>query len=105
MKDVLATGQIRGKTHAQFKDGGNASVNVNIAFRRLQGAGNHLQQRGFARAVLADDPDGLARLDGKADVLEHPMLFTGFGGYAEPTAYALELGGVDAISLAKVIYS
>ena len=39
---------------------------------------DHAEERGFAVAVPADQPDPLARIDGKADAVEQELLAVGF---------------------------
>ena len=62
------------KATAQLQHGDDISVDLQRSAGRLQNAGDHLQQRGFARSVVADDADHLAALHLKADVFQRPEL-------------------------------
>ena len=70
-KDVLAAGELRVETGAQFEHGGHASRRVAtepcVGVKR---AADDLQQRGLAGAVPADDSHDLALPDAQRDAVE-----------------------------------
>jgi hypothetical protein len=53
---------------------GDAPALADLAGRRLQDAGDALEERALARAVVTEEPDGLALVDGEVDVPERPEL-------------------------------
>ena len=55
-----------------------------------------------ARAVLADNTDGLASFDGKTDMPQHPMLVIGLGRHVKPVRQSLPLRTVRPIGLAQI---
>ncbi|MNN58870.1 hypothetical protein D3C81_1739420 [compost metagenome] len=71
---VLTAGELRIESHTQLKDRRDAAVDPHLSLSGLQGAGDHFQQRGFTRTVLADDTNRLTRLDGEAYTVKDPML-------------------------------
>lgn len=56
-EDVFAAGELGVETCTEFKQGGDAPVDFQVAFIWVKGATEELEQRGFARAVLADDAE------------------------------------------------
>src|SRR5215831_6417498 len=66
--DIFPTGQLRMKTGADFEQAADAAVNVSLAVSRFGNAGKNFEQRGFARAVAADDAHDFARRHFKVDV-------------------------------------
>ena len=82
--DVLAAGQDRVEAGAQFDQRADAAVHLNPAFIGLDEAVEHLQQRGFAGAVAADEAEALVALEfeggvrsGRAGVLGSSCLVLG----------------------------
>ncbi|MNH22770.1 hypothetical protein D3C79_826410 [compost metagenome] len=102
MQHVLAAGKLWVETHAQLKNGRNTPIDAHLALRRLQGTGDHFQQRRLARTVLADDTDRFARFDGEADVIEDPVLGRGPERQEEPARNTLPFRTVASIGLAQV---
>ncbi|MNZ72882.1 hypothetical protein D3C78_912730 [compost metagenome] len=102
MVDVLSASEFRIKAHTELKNRSDTPIDLHATFSGLQGACDHLEQGGFASTILADDANGFPRLDGKADVLEHPMLFVGLYRQIEPTSDALPLGMIAAVGLSQV---
>ena len=64
--DVLAAGELRVEAAAELEQRGDAPARAHAARRRRQRAGDQLQQRRLARAVAADETDGLAARDARA---------------------------------------
>jgi hypothetical protein len=58
------------RSGAEFEEGGDASVDGDLAFGGVGEAGDQGKESGLAGAVGADDGDGFAVLDGEADVAE-----------------------------------
>src|SRR5438552_4071547 len=63
------------KAGAELEQRGEAAAHRDLALGRIGGAGDEPQERRLARAVLADDADGLAAMDVEADVAQRPELF------------------------------
>ena len=59
MATVLAPAQVRIEAHAQFEDRGDPAGRRHPPLVRSRRAGDQLEQRALARAVLADDAHGL----------------------------------------------
>ena len=57
---------------AQFEQRGDAAVHRERCRGRLQNAGHHLQQGALAGAVFADDAEGFAAADFKAEIVQRP---------------------------------
>ena len=70
--DVLAAGQIRMKSGAHFQQTRHPAVDHGRPPRRLRDSRQNLQQRRFAGAVGADDPDRLSALDLEGHVPQRP---------------------------------
>ena len=70
---VLTARKVGVKAHTQLEQGCNSPRDVHAAGGWLGGAGDHFQQRAFARAVHADDAHGFAGVDGEVDALQHPL--------------------------------
>ena len=58
------------KPGAELEQRGEPAARDDLALVRLQDPGDALQQRRLARAVVAEDADGRARLDVDVDVVE-----------------------------------
>ena len=72
--DVIAAAEFRIEAGAEFEQGGDASVNIDRAARRMQDPGHHLQERALAGAVFPHNAEGLAALHLEADVVERPEI-------------------------------
>src|SRR5215207_8480741 len=70
--DVLAAGQLAVEAGPQLQQRGDAAPDADRPGGRGQDAGQHLQQRRLARAVGADQPDGLAGPDLQIHVAQGP---------------------------------
>ena len=70
---VLAPGEVWVKPHAQLQQCCDPTFQLDLPAGRLGGAGDHLQQGTFARAVDANDAHRLAGLDLEIDALQHPV--------------------------------
>ena len=73
-EDVLAPRAVRVEAAAQLEERGDAAPEPHLARRRLEGARHDLEQRALARAVPADDADGLAPSHVEGHVAERPEL-------------------------------
>ena len=62
------------KARADFEQAADAATQINLAFGRRDDSAEHLQQRGLAGAVAADDADHFARADVEGDILEGPKI-------------------------------
>ena len=60
---VLAPGVFHVETAAQFQQGGDAAMHIDVPRAGPQRPGDDLQQRGFARPVAAQDADALTAPD------------------------------------------
>src|ERR1700677_619625 len=67
------------KARAHFEEAGDAAFEFNLAFARFGDAAQEFEQRGFARAVSADDAHGLALLDFKRNVIQRPKFLARVG--------------------------
>ena len=65
---VLAPRELGMKAHSQLQDRGHRAVALDRSRRRLRRAGDDLQERRFARAVLADQAEGPARRQLEGDI-------------------------------------
>ena len=95
-KDVLGDGQGR-QDRLLLEDHGDAgieglarrsdvdrlAVDQNVALVGLIDAVQHLEQRGLAGAVLADEADDLALVDGEADIVQRLHAGEGFRDVAD----------------------
>ena len=68
--DVFAAGHFVVEAGADFQHGGHAAANFDLALGGGGDAGQQLEQRGFARAVAADDAQGLALVDGQVHAVQ-----------------------------------
>ena len=69
-EDVLATRELVVETRAELEQRGHASPRDDLAPGRLQDAGDALEQRRLAAAVVPEDADRRALLDVEVDVLQ-----------------------------------
>ena len=67
---ILAAGEFRVEARADLQHGGDTTVHGYFAGRRRGNAGEELQERGFAGAVVSDDSDGLALSDLNIDIVQ-----------------------------------
>src|SRR3569833_4567508 len=58
--DILASGEFRRESGAEFEQRGTPAVHAHRSRRRTQNAGYDLQQRALAGAVRADNPERFA---------------------------------------------
>ena len=70
--DVLAAGELRIEARPELEDRGDAPMRDHRSRRRLQRAGDQLQERRLSRAVASENADRLARLDRQRDVAQRP---------------------------------
>jgi len=73
-EDVLRRRQLGLEAHAQLQERSNLAIQGYRAAVGVHDTGQHLEQCGLARAVAADDAEGLAPADFKADILHRPEL-------------------------------
>src|SRR5207248_9217083 len=73
--DVLPSRQLRMEAGPHFQQAADATVQRDASFAGRRDSAENLQQRRLARAVAADDPDHVAGLDLKRNVLQRPELF------------------------------
>ena len=76
-KDVLAPGQLGVEPGAQLQQRRHAAAHADPARGRAQHAGDHLQQRALARAVVADDAEHLAAPHVEGHAAQRPELVVG----------------------------
>ena len=62
---------------AHFQQAGHAAAQFDPAFGRLGDAAQDFEQRGFARAVAANDAHDLALFDFKGNIFERPKFLVG----------------------------
>ena len=74
-KDVFAAGQLRMKTRAHLQQRTHAPINDGPTGGRFRDAGQHLEQRGLARAIPTDNPHHLPLLHIKGHIAQRPELF------------------------------
>ena len=72
--DVLMPGKIFVKTGADFEQHADAAAHRSGAYRRVGDAGEDLQQRALAGAIMAENADHLALFDVEADIVERPEM-------------------------------
>src|SRR5262249_16934612 len=70
--NVLATGQLWVKAGPNFKQTPNAARQLDASCRRLCDSRKHFEERAFACAVAADDPDDFAASHLKGHILQCP---------------------------------
>src|SRR4029453_18218529 len=89
--DVLAAGELAVEAGPQLQQGGDPAPDLDRAGGRGEDPRQHLEQGRLARAVGADEADGLAGPDLEVDVLEGPEpLGAGLAVQQQPL---LEAGG------------
>ena len=72
--DVLAAGEVGVEAGAELEQGGDAAPGADRAARRAHRAGDALEQRRLAAAVVAEEADGLALRHVEGDALQRPEL-------------------------------
>src|SRR5262245_15413154 len=105
MIGVPPPAKLRMEPHAQFEHGGDAAVDAHRSFGRTQGAGNQLEQRALARAILSDDADRLARLKAEVNMTEHPALLDRLHLSAKPGKHPPPFAAVTPVGLPQVLYT
>src|SRR5262245_1956160 len=105
MVDVPPPGKLRIEPHAQFENGGDAAVDAHRSFGRTQSAGNQLEQRALACAILSDDADRLAWLNAEVDMTEHPALLDRLHRGAKPGEHPPPFAAVTPVGFAQVFYA
>src|ERR1051325_3811989 len=73
--DVLASGQLRMKAGADFKQRSYSSRYVGMAFRWVGDTRKNFEQRALSCSVAADNADYFAAFDFEGNVLEGPQHF------------------------------
>lgn len=87
--DVFTPGEFGVEARAQLQQRGNPALHLDAAAGGMQGAADHLQQGGFARAVAADDAHRLAFAHLKAHIPQGPeLLVVTLWGEADQAAQA-----------------
>ncbi len=71
-ENVFAAGQFRMEAGADFEEAGDAAVEFGVSHSGPRDAREQLEQRGFARAVSADQADDFALLDFEGNVADGP---------------------------------
>ena len=71
---VVATGDVADKAGAKRQDRRDPAVDLKLAAGRPGDAGEQLQERGLARAIMANETDALAAGDFEVEVAQHPVL-------------------------------
>src|SRR5487761_1605936 len=71
-ENVFAAGQLRMKAGADFEQAADASVEFRAPHGGPRDARQQLEQRGFARAVSADQADDFALLDFEGNIADGP---------------------------------
>ena len=64
----------------------------------------HLEQGGFARAVVADDADHLALFDGEADIIQRLEQRAFFNFFASQACGRVEQGLLEAMQGAQAVF-
>ena len=75
--DVLPAGQVLLEAGTQLQQPGQLAPHGHLAIRGLQHAADALEQGRLARAVAAQDADGLPFPDGQRDAVERPEVLGG----------------------------
>src|SRR5690606_9443839 len=101
-EDVLPPGELAVEPAAEFEEGGDPAVDDEFALRRLQRAGQHLQESRLACAVPADDAAGLAAPELEIDRAVGPELTVVGVPASEEELLQTILGPVvDVVALAE----
>src|SRR4030095_15892755 len=82
-EDVLASGQLRMKSGADFEQRSHASAHDRLSGGRIRDAREHFEQGALSRPVASDDADDLAFGD-----LERHVIECGVPPFAAPSADA-----------------
>ena len=69
-EDVFVAAELGVEADAELNEGGDAAMGDDPALGRFQDAGDDLQQGTLAGAVVAEQAQGLARLDAQVDVVQ-----------------------------------
>lgn len=93
-EDVFAASEFGVESGAQFQQGGDAAVNLQAAGGGFADAADELQQGAFAGAVAADDADGFAALDVKANVVQRVEFLAAFGAAGDESVQRVCVGPV-----------
>ena len=72
--DVFAAGGVGAQSDRSIDQRHRATGDRDTSLGRLVYAGEHLKQGGFTRPVWTDDPEPLAVLDVKANVVKRPYV-------------------------------
>ena len=86
--NVLAAGHLGGEARGQLEQRRDLTLDLDLALAGEGNAGDHLEDGGFTRAVIADDTDTFAALDVEGDVLER-FVDLGVAGLEEQGAKTL----------------
>ena len=73
--DIFPAGELGIESRAQLEHGRDAATRTHLARGRTERSADHLEERGFARAVAADNADRLAAADTQIHVPDRPELF------------------------------
>jgi len=73
--DIVPGGELRLEANAELEEGGDPAVDSDCAPVRVEDFSQYFEQGGLARAVSADNTEGLAFFDLEADILKCPELF------------------------------
>ncbi len=101
VEGVLAAGQVRVEAHAQLEDRRDPAARSHAALGRARGAGDQLQQRALAGAVLADDAHALAGVDAEVHVPQHPVLLGRGHRNAKPGQHPQPFAAPAPVGLAQ----
>ena len=71
--DILTAREFGIEASAKLQQRCNTTRYLNLPLCRRQGSTDQLQQRGFAGAIVADDPDSFARSDVETYAAQSPM--------------------------------
>jgi len=75
--DVFIPSQVRMKTGAQFKQGADTALALDVPFSRRSDSDDHAEQGALPRPVPAQDAHGLAAIDGEAYAPQSPEIIAG----------------------------
>ncbi|OPZ17381.1 MAG: hypothetical protein BWZ10_01214 [candidate division BRC1 bacterium ADurb.BinA364] len=102
-EDILAPGEFRIESGAQFEQGAQAAAHQGFALRRTQRSGEDLQQGAFAGPVDADDAQAFAALEVERHVAQrHESAVKGLAPARERFAQPVLRPGIHAVGLAGV---
>ena len=98
--DVLAAGEVAVEAEAEVEQGGQRGAQAELPLCGAGDAGDELHQGALARAVVADDAEGLPAPDLERDVAQRPVLGVVAAG-AEELVEAAAVVEVDVEALAQ----